>query len=873
MRGLLQKMAAFAALALSLAAHSADAPRAWLSLSSTNLTVTETASAAIHLSLPPLKAPYDKEPPILNQRPPHVEAPFLEQDWKPGAITPGSVSQIGQGVPRRSQNVRVFTLNKYVSNDIFSSMRDPFSFFNEDPFESLGPKPQRFPFLGVRDDKGNWHFTIPVPQFTAKAPGKARFDAVVIDVPTVDYVDAHGRVRLKNVRLRTNPMDVVVSAPPEDGRPAAWCGAIGRSLSAVAALDADVCTAGDPLIFSLEIMGEFAPDTLLPPEVAKLAESPAFRIDAASVKTESKPNGKRFTWRVRAVKAGTLEFPSVPVAFYNVEKREYATVSTEPLPIQVKAGAQAALGSLDDEDETFPSPDGLDLDFPLSGNADFTLRRAFSLATRAVKPADFAAAAAAYADYLADPARPAAPKDVEARHLGNLASLRHMAGDWRGALSGYAAAERAVGETPYTLRGIRASWARLKNDPRAELPLQRMLFPFWYRHSMPVRIAMACGIVAALALLFFIAAKTGSRFAVLALALGFATRAEAQFFNFNIGAKAGTDIKGQMVLEPKEVVVGEPCAFVIELDVAKDVGIEQLKVSGMPDPSGGAVVYGEAFEPLADGPTPASPPGRVLRRFRISARFLAPHSSVVEATVSGMAVTRRSTRFGSSSFANSFNLRLQPLAVNVKSLPDEGRPQDFSGAVGRNFRLRETFSPDHVRPGDLVKATYTLEYDGYFPPNIEPKIGDWNEGFKVWDLKEKSRRNGEIVGEQMISPQSTSATNTAFASVEYYDLAARRYSVARAIRPKLVFVSSEKASTQNTTVTVAGEREGTADAGAERADTTLNVRFAPSDTSPILFKLPLGAAYDELAKSGAWCRISASRGVGWIKPHSPQKKF
>ena len=845
-------------------ANAADPPRAWLTLSSTNLTVTEKATAAIHLRLPPLKAPYDQQPPILNQRPPHVVAPFLNQDWKPGAITPGSVNQIGQGVPRRSQNVRLFTLNDYVSNDIFSSMRDPFSFFNDDPFESLGPKPQRFPFLGIRDDKGNWHFTIPVPQFTAKSPGKARFDVVSIDVPVVDTVDARGRVRLKTLHLRTEPMDVVVASPPEKGRPAAWCGAIGRSLSATASLDADVCTAGDPLTLTLTLSGNVEPDTILPPPLSSLVKTPSFRVDSASVKTEARPDGKRFTWRLRAIKAGTLEFPSVPVAYYDVEKRAYVTVATEPLPMQVKAGAQAALGALeDDEDATFPTPDGIDLDFPLSGNADFTLRRALALATRAAKPADFAAAAKAYSDYISDPGRVRSAKGVEARHLCNLGALRHMAGDWRGALSDYAAAERAVGETPASLRGVRAAWARLKNDPRAELPLQRILFPFWFKHSLPVRIAIVAGMLAALALLFFVAVKTGSRFAMVALIVGLSGSAQAQFFNFNFGTKAGTDVKGRMVLEPSQVVVGEPCAFVVELDVAKDVGVEQLKISGMPDATGGAVEYGEAFEPLVDGKPPAA--GRVLRRFRISARFLEPHSSVVEATVSGMAVTRRSSRFGSSSFANSFSLRLKPLALNVKPLPEEGRPKDFSGAVGRRFRLKETFTPDRVRPGDLVRVTYTLSYDGYFPPTALPKVGEWGKSFKVWDLKEKSRRPGEVVWEQKVVPEDTSATNGAFVSVEYYDLGAKKYTVARAVRPKLAFISAEKASTENTAVTVAGEDGRKADDGTARAASALDVRFAPSESSPVLFRLPPGSSYEEVAKSGSWRRISSPRGVGWIR--------
>lgn len=838
-------------------------PRAWLTLSATNLTVTETATATIHLCLPPLKAPFDKEPPILNQRPPHFAASFLEQDWKPGAIVPGGMNQFGQGLPRRGQNIRVFTLNNYVSNDIFSSMHDPFGFFGADPFEALGPKPQRFPFMGVRDDKGNWHFSIPVPQFKAKSPGRARFDSVVIDLETVATVDSHGRATLRKQRIRTEPVDVVVSAPPAEGRPADWCGAIGRSFSAVAALDVNVCTAGDPIILSMTLAGNVDPDTILPPDASLFAKDPAFRIDAASVKSAAVPNGKRFTWRIRAVKAGTLEFPAIDVSYYSVEKRRYMTVRTESLPIQVKAGQQAALGAVEDEDDTFPTPDGLDLDFAIAGNADFTLRRAFALATRAVKPADFAIAAAAYADYLESSGRVAAAKDVEARHLCNLAALRFMSGDYRGALRDYAAAERAVGETPASLRGIRASWARLKNDPRAELPLQRILLPFWYKHSMPVRLAIAGGIIAALALLFFVAVKTGSRFAVVALALALPGMAEAQFWSF--GTKAGGDVKCRLALEPDQVVVGEPCAFIVELDVKKGTGVEQLRVSGLPDASGGVVKYGEAFEQIADGKTRES--GRELRRFRLSARFLAPFSGMVAATASGMAVTRSTSRFGSSSFSTSFDRRMNPIKLDVRPLPAAGRPKDFSGAVGRNFRLTETFSPSRVHPGDLVTVEYRLSFDGYFPPGAAPKIGDFGKAFKVYDLKEKSRGGNEVVWRQMVVPETTAATNGASAEVEYYDLAAKRYASARAIRPGLVFVSAEKASTENTTVTIAGDDAKAAQAqkSAALASETLEVRFAPADSSPVLFTLPPGAAYDETSSSGAWRRISSPRGVGWIR--------
>ena len=74
---------------------------------------------------------------------------------------------------------------------------------------------------------------------------------------------------------------------------------------------------------------------------------------------------------LRAVRAGTVEFPSFPVSWFDLSSRAYKTMRTESIPIQVRAGAQAALGALDetgDEADTMPMPDGIDLDPSLLHN-------------------------------------------------------------------------------------------------------------------------------------------------------------------------------------------------------------------------------------------------------------------------------------------------------------------------------------------------------------------------------------------------------------------------------------------------------------------------------------------------------------------------
>ena len=54
----------------------------------------------------------------------------------------------------------------------------------------------------------------------------------------------------------------------------------------------------------------------------------------------------------------------------------------------------------------------------------------------------------------------------------------------------------------------------------------------------------------------------------------------------------------------------------------------------------------------------------------------------------------------------------QPLRITVESLPDEGRPASFAGAVGRGFSLEASADRTVVRAGDPIRLTLTLRGDG-----------------------------------------------------------------------------------------------------------------------------------------------------------------
>lgn len=370
----------FALVGLVVAAVGAAEPSVEFTASSTNLIVTEETAFSLKMWLPPLEGELKDIPPFLNQRPPHVEAAFLEPKWSPGAITPVDPRHMPPVELRsRDRNAPVYTLNNYVSDDFFGGGRDPFSLFEDDDFfgRTLGPKPQRFPFKTrrvERDGVNGWEFQFETAAFRAVASGKIDLAPITVKVPLVAGVetrrDRFGRAslvpRLRQIVLRTKPLKVVVSEPPPEGRPGSFCGAISSNLAVTATLDTNVCTAGDPLLLTLDIAGASNPASVhVPSFAAELNKEGVFRVDDASLKTETLAASRRFSWRVRALKTSTLEFPSLPISYYDLSRRAYVTVRTDSIPVQVKAGAQAALGALDqtgEEAEVFPLPDGIDLD-------------------------------------------------------------------------------------------------------------------------------------------------------------------------------------------------------------------------------------------------------------------------------------------------------------------------------------------------------------------------------------------------------------------------------------------------------------------------------------------------------------------------------
>jgi hypothetical protein len=154
-------------------------------------------------------------------------------------------------------------------------------------------------------------------------------------------------------------------------------------------------------------------------------------------------------------------------------------------------------------------------------------------------------------------------------------------------------------------------------------------------------------------------------------------------------------------------------------------------------------------------------------------------------------------------------------------------------------------------------------FDGYCPSNAEVRVDNLSREFKAYEMKEVSRNANSVVWRQMIVPRTTEATNSALVSFSYYDLRTKRYARTKAPPVKLIFVSADKASTENTMVPVTDTPSG--GAAGDSGSAAMTLRFAPNANSPVVVVLPPGTETTETCRWNGWRRVESSRGAGWIR--------
>jgi hypothetical protein len=148
----------------------------------------------------------------------------------------------------------------------------------------------------------------------------------------------------------------------------------------------------------------------------------------------------------------------------------------------------------------------------------------------------------------------------------------------------------------------------------------------------------------------------------------------------------------------------------------------------------------------------------------------------------------QNTTFGTGTFANdlfdnffnTYEKRVltatsQPLALNVLPLPEEGKPDDFSGAVGQ-FDFTVTASPSEVKVGDPITLRMKITGNGNLKAITFPSFND--QKFKTYDPQIKDEGNTKVL-EQVIIPTSERIKEIPALHFSYFDTQEKKYKTIR----------------------------------------------------------------------------------------------
>jgi len=117
-------------------------------------------------------------------------------------------------------------------------------------------------------------------------------------------------------------------------------------------------------------------------------------------------------------------------------------------------------------------------------------------------------------------------------------------------------------------------------------------------------------------------------------------------------------------------------------------------------------------------------------------------------------------------------LQSKDIQLGILPLPTEGKPQDFTGAVG-DYQFIYSANPTTLKVGDPVTLKMTINGTGNFNTVLMPKIDD-APGFKVYEAQVKTEENSKTFT-QVFIPENEKITQVPRAVFSYFDPNAKMY--------------------------------------------------------------------------------------------------
>ncbi len=216
-------------------------------------------------------------------------------------------------------------------------------------------------------------------------------------------------------------------------------------------------------------------------------------------------------------------------------------------------------------------------------------------------------------------------------------------------------------------------------------------------------------------------------------------------------------------LAKNQVYIGEPVLMTLTLYTRVQIG----NLQWIDQPSLPAFWAEQVSSGTDDGRQVAELDGEQYYAYTLDQRFLVPASQgeqTIDPFSLQLAVQTRSNDFFGDFFGRSSGRdvirRSEPLRLKVLPLPEEGRPESFSGAVGE-FLMTAELDRTRAAVDDVVALRVTVEGEGFLKSAQPPKL-KLPDGLKAHEPNSEeslSTANGRMISrktwEWLLVPSST----------------------------------------------------------------------------------------------------------------------
>lgn len=316
--------------------------------------------------------------------------------------------------------------------------------------------------------------------------------------------------------------------------------------------------------------------------------------------------------------------------------------------------------------------------------------------------------------------------------------------------------------------------------------------------------------------------------------------------------------------------VGEDFSLVIKIETSPGCEINNISLLEMPPTN--YLARGQ----LEILPVKSAGEGVFLHTVQTRVRPLKKFTARIQPVIAVDIVSRGGSGFFTTMFSEQRQFRPNGIGLDVKPLPEEGRPENFRDAIGA-FTIFSSVTPEEIAVGDIVKLNITVKGSGHISPDA-PILPDFDKSlFKTYSPKSEIGKDGTISIVQTIVPLSTQAVDIASVKLPYFDSTTHSYRIAETAPLKLVFHEKEMVSepevrevivSANTTATpVPALISGGLFSSGEKmtVDTDTELHLAPSEASKTLCVIPAQTTVYAIEKYGVWTRVRSQKKCGWIK--------